>query len=1690
MNRIFEESGIEQICTDITKILKESQTYIEELESISSQAEGAEGEVPSYVPRAGISAASSSLKSSLSSAGEEIERTVNKLENCRIRGTGLIPAADRQYAAQTRELAEQLRNLKEAMGQLNEFLADVPLHTDYTVFDAQLAITRGKCEAILKDAKKALDTLLANVKGAETISQIFSRDPVNLSTGNFIYDRTDLEIGGSRPFAFGRFYNSVNHRTGVLGRDWNHTYEVFLEKEESTLVLVLEQGKEERFLRTPEGAYVSLYQSNGELSETEEGFLYETRGREKYLFDREGRYLKKEYPDGSGISLYYEEDSKEQGSKRVAKIEKSTGEYFVLFYDGAGYLSRVEDHAGRSITYRVEKGQLMSVSTPAGGMFSYEYGPEGKLRSVTNPRGITTVENTFDERMRTVRQTFPDGSSMSYAYDDKKRTVELTERNGAKTTYVHDEKFRDIRHTDSEGTESFEYNKRNQKTLHVDKLGRKTQYGYDEKGNLTRVINALGIKTEIRYGEGDRPVSIRIDGQEKIHYAYNEAGDIEEVRDALGNIHRFRCGKPGRPEEILQPDGSRVHITYDERGNILELRDAFGSTTRFAYDALNRVTETTDGNGNRTCYEYDPSGNIIRVVNAEGGERSYRYNESGKVTEIRDFDGSTVKREYNALNRPCKLTDQEGRETLLSYDVMWNLARVTEPNGAKTTYIYNGQNRLERVRKANGAQVRYAYDAAGNRTGVTDEEGNRTGLAYDALGRLIRVTDPEGAETSYEYDVMGNMTKVTDACGNTVHLTYDAMGRLIRETNALGESRHYTYTALGKAESVTDEAGRTIRYEYEPGGRLKKIRYPDGTWEAYTYDGNGNVLTRTRETGFVQSYIYDSLDRIIGIRGSGGESKTYAYDAVGNVIRMTDGLGNSTHYEYTLTGCLKKVMDALGNETEYGYDVCDRLIEIRQYGEFGNTEENKSDKAVSGLEPDPSIDHELLEAQEHNRESRSCQITRYERDLSGQVTKITDALGHEEHYSYGKRGELLSKLDRDGYLTAYGYTEKGDINRIQYADGREVRLSYNPLRQLEELEDWLGITRIENDALGRAVKVSYPEGETVTYTYGKAGERTGLTYPDGRTVTYGYDELLRLTELRDGEQSIRYAYNALGRLEEKRFPGGITSRYTYDDQGRIESLTHSDREGILDAYAYKYDILGNKTAIEKQRRELKEESGSYAYGYDTLGRLSSVTKDGTLLRSYAYDAFGNRTGLREGERETRYTYNALNQLVSLTDGETTEKYAYDKRGNLTEHLRNGALVNQYLYGALNRLEKAVNGEGIEASYQYNGLGYRTGKRIRESLPDPEKQVRYTIDLTRQYHNLLQKEEEEEILSFLWDGGAAGMRRTTAGGAETEGMRPEKPEYYLRDDLGSPIRLLSENGELTESYGYDEFGRDLYGNQGEVQPFGYTGHQYDRVSDTYFAQAREYVPGMGRFVETDLLKGNIVNPKTMNSYEYCLAQPLDFIDLNGMDRKAAREYMEEHGGPVNGTDEPNYNPEYPRFENNCANFVSQTLVAGGVEMNEDWRISEEPVPVYLRFYTKTTLALLNRLGYDDVYYGNKYLYTGTWSVAEKQYQYFSDPQNGYINGEVIHINSVEELLAAGKTGGIQTGDLLYWAWFENTITHATVISKVENGDIFFSGNTSAKFDRLVKDYLERYEGGIYIIKLKDEIYGESNVCDMN
>ena len=300
--------------------------------------------------------------------------------------------------------------------------------------------------------------------------------------------------------------------------------------------------------------------------------------------------------------------------------------------------------------------------------------------------------------------------------------------------------------------------------------------------------------------------------------------------------------------------------------------------------------------------------------------------------------------------------------------------------------------------------------------------------------------------------------------------------------------------------------------------------------------------------------------------------------------------------------------------------------------------------------------------------------------------------------------------------------------------------------------------------------------------------------------------------------------------------------------------------------------------------ELKEGGRIISYGYDALGRLSEIQKDGQIQTAYGYDAFGNRTWKEENGERTSYQYNILNQMVSEKHREVWKEYGYDKRGNLTGIQENGAWKKQYVYGAINRLEEAVDAAGKQARYQYNGLGHRIGKQEgvlpKEKLEklDPQsrigmeignsRQITYTLDLTRQYYNLLERTEENRSQRYFWDGNVAAY--------EENGER----NYYLQDELGSPLRIEDESGFTRETYGYGAFGEDLYGNQGVLQVFGYTGYQRDNVAGTYYAQAREYQAEVGRFVSEDFVGGVTGHPYSINKYQYCAEKPLAYIDLNG------------------------------------------------------------------------------------------------------------------------------------------------------------------------------------------------------------------
>ena len=1298
----------------------------------------------------------------------------------------------------------------------------------------------------IRNAKATVEkTIEEKMLGTEAEGCMNSEDPVNLSTGNFIYEHEDLKVAGEIPLSFHRYYNSKDSRIGVLGRCFLHNYQIALEKEaDGTIGVRLADGQINYHDKKGQ-EYIARNTALEFLKETEQGYILVHPGQENISFDQEGKMLRKEDRNGRGISFFYCEDGK------LKKAETDNGSSLTYCYNQMGQLKKVTDHTGRSVLLQYEEEKLKKVITASGAEYVYRYGENGRITEVENARHVTSVKNTYDRRFRIIHQQFPDGGMMEFAYDDKNRRVTLTERNGSKIIHVHDERYRNTETIYEDGTkEHYLYNEKNQCISMTDRLGRTTRMAYDNRGNLTQTVDALKRRVNYTYDADCHLISVSINGKERLKNHYDGKGNLIGTENLYGNRITVINNGAGRPETITYADGSVWEIGYDESGNIVQLKDVTGNVTTYGYDALNRVIETVDANRNVTRYTYDAADRVTTVTDAMGNQRAYTYNAGGKITAIRDFDGNTAEFIYNPLGKVETYTDKEGQQVHFTYDKMWNIRSVTAPDHGKQEYFYDSDNHLVKQILPMGGVVKYAYDAAGNRTEMTDPEGNTTRYFYDAVNRLTEVLEPDGARTVYEYDREGNLVRETNASEQTTSYTYDDLGRRTSVTDAAGATTSVFYNELGKAERICYPNGSSTVYEYEKGGRLKSVRYPDGAGEHYGYDARGNLTERTTTAGECYLYSYDCLARITSIENPAGGVAYFTYDALGRVTKAEDEKGNVTCYEYTPNGNLAKVTDALGNETFYQYDAMGQLVQTSCTG-------------ANGEEP---------------------QNTVYTWDKEGHVTTVTDPLGDIERYTYDPAGKMRAKVDKDGYETTFHYGTNGQVEEICYADGRKVSLTYNAIRQLEEVKDWLGTTKIAMDEAGRIASVTDPYGKTVGYEWGSLGERTAVLYPDGKKTVYEYNEAMQMSAMKifSGEmreKTIRYSYDEFGRLIGKQLPGGNYTDYRYNAAGKLEDILHKGAD-FTERCHYSYDVMGNKVMAEKERPGLPEDSGSFSYCYDALNRLTTVAQNGQTLRTYSYDAFGNRSSKTEyqtaGGLVTTYRYNTRNQLLQETNANGTKDYAYDHRGNLLSVTSGKEVLRAYGFDAANQMNSSMgmtDGQIKKAVYQYNGLGHRMEQSIAAGDAAPEQTIRYTLDLTRQYHNLLQKTENNVQQTYFWDGNVTGM--------EEEG----REHFYFQDDLGSPMRLADEAGRSEETYGFDEFGNDIRTAKDifkdSLQNFGFTGYQMDSAGGLYFAQARRYDAGVGRFVSEDFIKGHIAVPYTMNHYNYCWNRPMDLVDLNGM-----------------------------------------------------------------------------------------------------------------------------------------------------------------------------------------------------------------
>ncbi len=204
----------------------------------------------------------------------------------------------------------------------------------------------------------------------------------------------------------------------------------------------------------------------------------------------------------------------------------------------------------------------------------------------------------------------------------------------------------------------------------------------------------------------------------------------------------------------------------------------------------------------------------------------------------------------------------------------------------------------------------------------------------------------------------------------------------------------------------------------------------------------------------------------------------------------------------------------------------------------------------------------------------------------------------------------------------------------------------------------------------------------------------------------------------------------------------------------------------------------------------------------------------------------------------------------------TANYTWDNNGNLT----NDGSAN-YLYDRANRLISTTLG-GVTTQFSYNGDGARL-RQVVAGVP-----TTYTQDLAAPLPVVLQSKTGATTTKYVYSLGTRPLAQNSTAW-----------EYLLPDALGSVRQIADANGNVTLAESYEPYGSVLTSNGTATSIFGYGGEQLD-TSGLIYLRARYLQPRLGIFLSRDPWDGDVMQPGSVNGFNYTKENPVNEIDPSG------------------------------------------------------------------------------------------------------------------------------------------------------------------------------------------------------------------
>jgi RHS repeat-associated protein len=870
-----------------------------------------------------------------------------------------------------------------------------------------------------------------------------------------------------------------------------------------------------------------------------------------------------------------------------------------------------------------------------------------------------------------------------------------------------------------------------------------TDYIYTLPNQLKLTFNSSGQLTK----ETDRH-------KNTITLAYNGKKQLETATDASGRKLTFTFSEGGQIESIKDPMGHLAKYTYESSNLAAVKLPEEKLRWKFGYDASHQMTGLTNGREKTTTFKYDGSQRVELEEDALARKRALAY-PSGTETKVTEPNTAVTVAVFNSVGEPTSVISASGTAiaatTKSEYDSSFNPKATTDPNSHTTKYGYDAEGNKTSEKDANENETKWTYNSTHDALTTTTPKNETTTITRNASGDPETIKRPApGAtiqETKFKWAENGDLEEETDSLSHKTTFKYDKYGDEESETDPEEDKRTRSYDENGRVISEVSprgyEAGKTpseyeTKIKRDAQGRPEVMTDPLGHETKHKYDDNGNLEALTNPNNHTTTYVYDAVDQRTEAKAANGEVSKTAYDSEGNVESTTDGNNHTTKYDHNLLNQLTKTTDPLKRETTRAYDAAGNLKELKDAK--GRTITYAYDAG------------DRLEKVDYSDASTADVNYKYGKD--DEVTEMKDGTG-AANKTYDELDRLTVVENGAKEVIKYKYDLGNEITEITYPNKSSITRSFDKEGRLEAVKDWLG--------------------KETKFSYNRDSMPAATTFPAAseNKDEYAYDRAGRLEEatMKKGAEtlaSLTYARDSAGQLESSTqtgLPGAEETEYGYDEKERMTSgagavfkydAANSPTE--VAGATQKFDEASQLTEVGStkyifnevgERTEVKPKEGPVTkYGYDQAGNLISITKEGSIEDTYAYDGNGLRASQTIKGAKTQMAWDTAEELpLLLYDGtncylygpdgapfeqiaEETATYLHHDQQGSTRLLTNseGKATGKYTYTPYGEVEEHAGSTSTPLGYGGQYRNESTGLiYLRKRVYDPKTAQFVSVD---------------------------------------------------------------------------------------------------------------------------------------------------------------------------------------------------------------------------------------------------------------------------------------------------------------------------------------------------------------------------